>query len=99
MGCVPEPYGLLGEDARCKGGCDKDRMGYYWRQYFVFHIPPFGMRVRSNALGMLMEPFIRRWQKRCIRLIVWIDDLLVVVLNPPPKQQGLGCSDLDEFLD
>ena len=44
-------------------------------------------------------PFVRRFRKRGIRLILWIDDLLVIVLNPHPKAHGGAGSDLDSFLD
>ena len=97
IGCVPEPYGCLGEESRCKGGCDKDRMGFFWRHDWVFQSPAFGMRVSSNALSMLTAPFVRRYRKEGVRLILWVDDLQIIVLNPHPRKTGSEASMLAGF--
>ena len=97
VGCVPEPYGLLGEESRCKGGCDKDRMGFFWRHYWVFQSPAFGMKVSSNCLSMLTAPFARRYRKEGTRLVLWVDDIKTIVLNPHPRKKGLEAAMLAGF--
>ena len=69
-------------DGTCRGGCDKDRLGFIWGTPYRMNAPPFGMTVSSNALEVLTSAFVRRWTRRGCRIVVWVDDLLFLLPNP-----------------
>eukprot|EP00961_Rhodomonas_salina_P027843 376706-Rhodomonas_salina.1 len=44
------------------------------------------MRVSGNALEILTKAFVRRWLKRCIRVLIWIDYLCFIIVNPHSRR-------------
>ena len=74
--------GCSTRDGSCQGGCDKDRLGFVWGTPFCLNAPPFGMTVSGNALEILTSPLVRRWARKGLRIILWIDDLCCIVRNP-----------------
>jgi hypothetical protein len=76
--------GCSTRDGSCLGGCDKDRLGFRWRENMRMNCSPFGGKVSGNALKILTDAWARRWRKLGLRNIIWVDDFLGIVDNPHP---------------
>ena len=52
------------------------------RQYFRFAVDHFGIKTSGNAFHALLSPLIRHWQiTHEVRIILWVDDICVIVPN------------------
>ena len=89
--------GCLVRDGTCTGGCDKDRLGFTWHTYYRMNSVPFGMKVSGNGLEVLTDAFLRKWRRKGVRIIIWVDDIAVITPsvhcpryypNAPPSAQS-----------
>lgn len=60
-------------DGTCRGGCDKDLISFVWRNPMRLNATPFGMKVSSSSLDILTTTFLRRWRKKGVSVIIWVD--------------------------
>ncbi len=80
--------GCSTRDGTCRGGCDKDRLGFVWKGRLRMNCSPFGGKVSGNALKVLTDAWGRKWRRKGVRLIIWVDDLCIIVPNPHNKPAG-----------
>eukprot|EP00961_Rhodomonas_salina_P293540 3933841-Rhodomonas_salina.1 len=86
MGCTPDD---------CRGGCDKDRIAVCWKGYWRFNSPPFGVKVAGCPLSILTSAFARRWRRKGIYMLIWIDDIICAY----SCEQHASKSDIDNLLE
>jgi hypothetical protein len=96
-------------DGSCLGGCDKDRLGFSWRDtYYRMNAVPFGMKVSGNGLEVLTSAFLRKWRRKGFRFLIWVDDIAAIVPSvhsiahgrttaAQPSAQPSSCSDVSDI--
>ena len=52
--------------------------------WFRFAVAHFGVRTAGNLFHSLIVPLIRKYRRMGVRLIVWVDDVLVIVPSTFP---------------
>jgi len=63
-------------------------------QYFRFAVAHFGIKTSGNAFHALLSQLIRHWQITYdVRIILWIDDICVIVPNICTEQDTCGGAD------
>jgi len=63
-------------------------------QYFRFAVAHFGIKPSGNAFHALLSPLIRHWQINYdVRIILWVDDICVIVPNMCTEQDTCGGAD------
>jgi len=63
-------------------------------QYFRFAVAHFGIKTSGNAFHALLSPLIRHWQITYdVRIILWVDDICVIVPNICTEQDTCGGAD------
>ena len=100
-----EPEWIIGcsvRDGTCTGGCDKDRLGFFWKgAFYRMNAPPFGMKVSGNGLEVLTSAFLRKWKRKGIRFIIWVDDVAIIIpsIHCPHTSPAApsSCSDLTDL--
>jgi hypothetical protein len=56
-----------------------ERFGFVWKnRFFAFRVLPFGWRCSPYVWTQLMLQVVARWRQQGIRLVIYIDDLLVM---------------------
>ena len=66
-------------------------------QYFRFAVAHFGIKTSGNAFHALLSPLIRHWQiTHNVQIILWVDDICVIVLNLCQQQDTCGGVDTCE---
>ncbi len=82
IGCTPSTCG--------KAGCQKQMFGvmieddYGCPHWFRFAVTHFGIHTAGNLFHALIAPLIRKYRRKGVRLIIWVDDVLVIVPNTCP---------------
>ncbi len=67
--CQKQMYGVMMDD---DFGCP---------HYFRFSVTHFGVRTDGNLFHALIAPLIRKYRSKGVCLIVWVDDVLIIVPN------------------
>jgi hypothetical protein len=84
VGCKP------GVNCR-KVGCQKQMFGVELDGvYFRFAVAHFGVRTAGNAFAALIGPLIRKWRAAGTKILLWVDDLCVVVPSTCPNPTSCG---------
>jgi len=66
-------------------------------QYFRFAVAHFGIKTSGNAFHALLSPLIRHWQiTHNVQIILWVDDICLIVLNLCQQQDTCGGADTCE---
>ena len=76
VGCKP--------GMNCRGtGCQKQLFGIELDgEYFRFSVAHFGIKTAGNAWHALLAPLLRKWRnKGNVYIILWVDDVCVIVPN------------------
>ena len=67
------------------------------RAEFSVSVAHFGIKTSGNAFHALLSPLIRHWQiTHNLRIILWVDDICVIVLNLYQQQDTCGGVDTCE---
>lgn len=79
IGCTPGTCGKAGCQKQMFGVMIEDDHGCpHWFRFAVTH---FGVRTAGNLFHSLIAPLIRKYRRMGVRLILWVDDVLVIVPN------------------
>ena len=82
VGCTPGTCGKAGCQKQMFGVMIEDDHGCpHWFRFAVTH---FGVRTAGNLFHSLIAPLIRKYRRMGVRLILWVDDVLVIVPNMCP---------------
>jgi hypothetical protein len=57
--------------------------------YFRFSVTHFGIRTAGNLFHALVTPLIRKYRRKGVCLIIWVDDVLIIV--PTTYTRPLQC--------
>jgi hypothetical protein len=83
IGCTPGTCGKVGCQKQMFGVMIEDDHGCpHWLRFAVTH---FGVRTAGNLFHGLIAPLIRKYRRMGVRLIVWVDDVLVIVPSTCPE--------------
>ena len=87
VGCKP--------GVNCKGvGCQKQAFGIELDGVHCrFAVCHFGIRTSGNAWSALIAPLIREWRDSGARIILWVDDICVIVPSDCPDPSTCGGPD------
>jgi len=63
-------------------------LGFSWgdgvhRKFFVFRVLPFGLATACYVFTKLLRPLVKRWRAMGIRVILYIDDGIIMCLLYP----------------
>lgn len=77
LGCTPHTCARVGCQ-KCMFGIvmdDEDGVLHYFR----FSVAHFGIRTAGNLFHALVTPLVRKYRRKGVRLIIWVDDVLIIV--------------------
>ena len=77
LGCTPDTCARVGCQ-KCMFGIvmdDEDGVLHYFR----FSVAHFGIRTAGNLFHALVTPLVRKYRRKGVRLIIWVDDVLIIV--------------------
>lgn len=82
LGCTLDTCGKAGCQKQMFGiQIDGDQGHTHWFRFAVAH---FGVKTAGNLFHTLIAPLIRKYRRKGVRLIIWVDDVLVILPNTCP---------------
>jgi hypothetical protein len=77
LGCTPDTCARFGLQKCMFGIVMDDENGVL--HYFRFSVAHFGIRTAGNLFHALVTPLVRKYRRKGVRLIIWVDDVLIIV--------------------
>ena len=84
-------FNVCAPGVNCKGSCQPQFYGIELDGVrFRYTVCPFGVRTSGNMWADLIAPVIAKYRSRGHRVIIWVDDVLVLTVNECTQQDSCG---------
>ena len=87
-------FNVCAPGVNCRGSCQPQFYGIELDGVrFRYTVCPFGVRTSGNMWADLIAPVIAKYRSRGHRVIIWVDDVLVLTVNECTQQDSCGGKD------